>query len=116
MRSAALGVHDPLGNPLPVEVLHLLHDVVVVQRGGPVGPTVSENSSLSAGTPESVVVDDAEQRSMIDLLSGSLGAFSDTSLAPHIGCSPAPSKLASSSGPESSGILPLSDSRKKLDV
>ena len=57
VRAAALGVHDALGHALAVEVLHLLHDVVVVQRrSGPAGPTVSECSSLAAGIPESVVV------------------------------------------------------------
>ena len=30
--AAALGVDDALGHALAVEVLHLLHDVVVVQR------------------------------------------------------------------------------------
>src|ERR1700743_2773488 len=33
--AGALRVDDPLGHPLPVEVLHLLNDVVIVQGGRP---------------------------------------------------------------------------------
>ena len=69
VRAAALGVDDALGHALAVEVLHLLHDVVVVQRDRARGPTVSECSSLAAGMPESVVV---RGRSGV-LMGGSLG-------------------------------------------
>ena len=54
--AAALGMDDPLGHPLPVEMLHLLNDIVVVPAVVPLGPTVNEYSSLCAGIPESVVV------------------------------------------------------------
>ena len=36
--TGALGMHDPLGDALAVEVLHLLHDIVVVQHGRPGRP------------------------------------------------------------------------------
>jgi hypothetical protein len=35
--TAALGMDDPLGHSLPVEMLHLLDDIVVVQRGRSTG-------------------------------------------------------------------------------
>ena len=38
VRTAALGVHHALGHALTVEVLHLLHEVVVVQGDGAAGP------------------------------------------------------------------------------
>src|SRR5450756_2956524 len=34
----ALGMYYPLGDPFAVEVLHLLHDIVVVQHRRPRGP------------------------------------------------------------------------------
>jgi hypothetical protein len=51
-----LGVRLAFRNPLPVEVGHLLDEIVVLQQVGPSGPTVSEYSSLATGIPASFVV------------------------------------------------------------
>src|SRR5258708_31928766 len=37
-RAASLGMRLTFGNPLPVEVRHLLDEIVILQQYGPVGP------------------------------------------------------------------------------
>jgi hypothetical protein len=58
--AAALGVDHALGSTLPIELGHLLDQIVVLivvlQKDQTSGPTVSENSSLAAGIPASVLV------------------------------------------------------------